>query len=244
MRTDETLVQTTSLETFLDLIEERTPFSFSRWNDGQWNMILGKTEGSTGDGHKYSKVIGDDLRAVLLDRPKYMLGLQGLSCASLRTGMADRFGKLVKNWIHDNGIENLTWFDADIFALASVENKLDPIIQALSGREVVVVGPKHMKKLPFASHFVPIPKTDTYYEKRRIIEQIEGILGDLEPSVIALSAGWTANLIIAEMHPTFGDKHTFIDFGSVWDPYVGVFSRMYMKKDSFKNSFNSRSFLR
>ncbi len=227
MRTDETLVQTISLETFLNLIEERTSFSFSRWNDGQWRMILGKTEGQTGDRHKYSKVIGDDLRAVLLDKPKYMLGLQGLS-------LRGNLGKRVKNWIHDNDIEDLTWFDADIFHRASMENRLDPIIQALSGREVIVVGPKHMEKLPFASHFVPIPKTDTYYEKRRIIEQIEGILKDLEPSVVSLSAGWTADLIVAKMHPTFGDKHTFIDFGSVWDPYVGVFNRGYMKLDSFK----------
>ncbi len=228
MRTDETLIQPTSLEVFVNLVEEGKPFSFSRWCDGHWRQILGRTCGGTGDGHKYAKEIGDDLRAVLLDRPKYMLGLQGLS-------LRGSLGKRVKSWIHDNGIEDLTWLDADIFHRASMENRLDPIIQGLSGREVIAVGPKHMEKLPFASHFVPIPKTDTYYEKRRIIEQIEGILKDLEPSVVSVSAGWTANLLIAEMHPTFGDKHTFIDFGSVWDPYAGVYSRSYMKSDSFKS---------
>lgn len=227
MRTDETLVQPTSLEIFVNLLEEEKPFSFSRWCDGHWHMILGKTKGSTGDGHKYAKKIGDDLRSVLLGRPEYLLGIQGLSLRGL-------FGKQVRSWIQDEGIEDLQWFDADAFHHACRDNELAPVIQLLLNRKVVVVGPKRMESLPFTSNFVPIPKTDTYYEKQRIINQVADILEESDQAIVSVSAGWTANLLISELYPAFGNRHTFIDFGSVWDPYVGVYSRGYMKKDSFK----------
>lgn len=227
MRTDETLVQPTSLEIFVNLLEEEKPFSFSRWNDGQWMMVLGVTEGCTGDGHKYAKEIGDDLVDVLLRRPKYMMGIQGLS-------LRGSLGKKVRPWIQDAGIEDLRWFDADVFHHACRDNELAPIIQLLLNRKVIVVGPGRMESLPFVSNFVPIPETDTYYEKQRIINQVADILEEPEPVVVSISAGWTANLLISELYPTFGSRHTFIDFGSVWDPYVGVYSRGYMKKGSFK----------
>lgn len=220
------LVKTMLIEDFTILLESASPFSFSRWNDGQWRMVLGKVDGGTGDGHKYAKVIGDDLRAVLLGRPDYMLGLQGLS-------IRGSLGKGVKAWLQETGLENLQWVDADVFHHASLDNTIGPLVQQLSDREVVVVGPEHMRHLSFTSHFVQIPQTGAYYERRRIIDQVAALL-DEDPIVVSVSAGWTANLLISELYPRFGDKHTFIDFGSVWDPYAGVYSRGYMKKDTFE----------
>lgn len=227
MRTEEALVQPTSLDLFVNLVEEGKPFSFSRWNDGHWRQILGRTSGGTGDGHKYAKEIGDDLKDVLLGRPSHMLGIQGLS-------LRGDLGKRVRSWIQDARIEDLQWFDADVFHHACRDNKLATMIQLLLNRKVIVVGPPRMESLPFASNFVPIPKTDAYYEKRRIITKVADILEGTEPAVVSISAGWTANLLISELYPAFGNRHTFIDFGSVWDPYVGVLSRGYMKRDSFK----------
>ena len=220
------LVQPMAIEAFTALLEGASPFSFSRWNDGQWRMVLGKVDGGTGDGHKYAKVIGDDLRAVLLDRPEYIIGLQGLSTRG-------NLGKVVKAWLQETGLENLLWVNADVFHHASRDNTIGPLVQQLVDREVVVVGPEHMKRLPFTSHFVSIPQTDAYYERHRIIDQVADLLGG-DPLVVSVSAGWTANLLISELYPSFGDKHTFIDFGSVWDPYVGVYSRGYMNKGNFK----------
>jgi len=217
----------TSLEVFVNLVAGENPFSFSRWNDGQWRMVLGVTKGQTGDGHKYAKEIGDDLVDVLLGRPEYMLGIQGLS-------LRGSLGEKVRPWIEDAGIEDLRWFDADVFHHACRDNKLAPMIRLLLERKVIVVGPPRMESLPFASKFVSIPKTDTYYEKQRIINQVAAMLQGSEPAVVSISAGWTANLLISELYPRFGDRHTFIDFGSVWDPYVGVYSRGYMKKGNFK----------
>ncbi len=218
----------TSLEVFVNLVAGGNPFSFSRWNDAQWRMVLGVTKGRTGDGHWYSKDSGDDLRDVLLGRPEYMLGISGLS-------LRGNLGNQVRPWIEDAKLEDLRWFEADVFHHACRDNILAPMIRLLSERKVIVVGPPRMESLPFADEFVSIPKTDTYYEKQRIINQVaDSILRTSEPAVVSISAGWTANLLISELYPTFGNRHTFIDFGSVWDPYVGVFSRGYMKKGNFK----------
>jgi hypothetical protein len=228
MRIGETLVEEVSLPSFVELLAAGETFSFSRWNDAQWNMILGKEEGRTGDGHVYSKEIGDALRAVILDRPEYMVGMQGLS---LRL----RLGERVQEWIEETGLEDLRWCNADVFHYASMANVMCPLIEQLKKLKVVVVGPQQMKLLPFASHFVPIPPTDAYYDRRRIIDQTARILRKQKgPIVVSVSAGWTANLLISELHPVFGHKASFVDFGSVWDPYVGVHSRGYMRESDFK----------
>jgi len=105
-------------------------------------MVLGVTEGRTGDGHKYAKEIGDDLVDVLLGRPEYMLGIQGLS-------LREPLGNKVRPWIQNAGIEDLRWFDADVFHHACRDNELAPMIQLLLNRKVIVVGPPRMESLPF-----------------------------------------------------------------------------------------------
>jgi hypothetical protein len=42
--------------------------------------------------------------------------------------------------------------------------------------------------------------------------------------VVAFSAGMVSNLLIHELS---GREATLIDFGSVWDPYVGLATRNY-----------------
>lgn len=187
------MIQKTTVDIFTSLLDGGSPFSFSRWNDGHWNMVLGKVEGRTGDGHRYAKEIGDDLRRVLTDRPKYMLGLQGLS-------MRGTLGRKVEAWIQEHELEDLSWYDADVFHKANADNTMGPMIQRLEDMSVLAVGPEHLKKLPFVSHFVSIPFKDAYYSRSSIREEVISHLSSAE--LVLLSAGWTSNLLIHELYPT------------------------------------------
>ena len=214
----------TPIRIFTDMLAAGTPFSFSRWNDGQWNMVLGKTEGTTGDGHAYAKVIGDHLTSILLSGPEYMMGMQNLSIKGKR-------GERVVSWVRKN-LPSMKWYDADAIHHASMRGELRGLIDLLDKKRVVVLGPEHMRELPFCNGFVPIPPTDAFYARDELYDELGALLDD-EPTIVSMSAGWTTNVLIDQLHKVHGGVHTFIDMGSVWDPYVGVFSRGYMKGREF-----------
>jgi hypothetical protein len=52
------------------------------------------------------------------------------------------------------------------------------------------------------------------------------------PTLVSISAGMSAELILDALYLRFGDAHSFVDFGSLWDPLVGVYSRKYMRTNS------------
>ena len=48
-----------------------------------------------------------------------------------------------------------------------------------------------------------------------------------ENIVFGLSASMTSNVIIDELYDTIGDKCWMIDFGSIWDAFIGDKTRSY-----------------
>jgi len=48
--------------------------------------------------------------------------------------------------------------------------------------------------------------------------------------VFGLSASMATNVIVDELYDVIGDRCTMIDFGSIWDPFVGVMSRSYHRE--------------
>ena len=45
--------------------------------------------------------------------------------------------------------------------------------------------------------------------------------------VFGFSASMATNVIVDELHSVVGDKCWMIDFGSIWDPFVGNITRSY-----------------
>ena len=48
--------------------------------------------------------------------------------------------------------------------------------------------------------------------------------------VFGLSASMATNVIVDELYDVIGDKCFMIDFGSIWDPFVGKMSRSYHRE--------------
>lgn len=215
------------LDTFVDLIQKREPFAFTRWGDGEWWSILGRTEGQNVDGLAYDPALGEDLRRVLTDRPPYMLGLQDLAL--------EIFAGEVEQWLTERALDELDWINAAVFHGASRDGNLGPFLDTLrAAPRLVVVGPPHLAALePLLGYhtFVKVPPHDSYRAKDVLLTELVAIAATLpKGAVFSISAGMTANILIDALTKTnAGKRLILLDIGSLWDPYAGVKSRVYMQ---------------
>jgi hypothetical protein len=220
-------IEQRSLDAFISLIRSRQPFALSRWGNGEWDSVFGRTEGTNRSGHHYFPKMGSDLKDLLLSRPSYMLGMQNLALR-LYEGQ-------IESWLEEHGLDELDWINADVFHKASAKGRLLPLVEALrEAPGLAIVGPAHLRKLENFlgfQEFVEVPLPDCYLSKDRTLKQVKSIAKSLpDGSVISVSAAMPANLMIDSIvkSPT-GSRLLLIDFGSLWDPYAGVKSRSYMQ---------------
>lgn len=200
----------------VDDLKSNKAFKFSRFGDGEWNCIFGKL-GVNCDGHKYFPELGTALRKVVLSEPNYTVGLQPLSMSYDRTEQIKEFcGGLKINWVN-----------ADVLHNASIDGELDKFVNALRGRYVILVGPAHLSSF-FVNcvHILTLP-LNCWIEYEAIQQQIAFHIEGVNNAVVLFAASMMSEVLIHD----FADyPHTFIDIGSVLDPYCGVNSRRYHYK--------------
>jgi len=204
-------------------------FSFSRWGDGEWAALLTKRPGKVNcDGHRYFAELSEDLRAVLAERIRqpeqydYWVAMQDLA---LRV-----YGGDIRRWLEQAG-SGLEWRCADVFHRASLSGQLQPLLDAMAAKPLLIVGPPHLRalreRLPYR-HFVEVPAKNCYTDLARIIREVKAVHALAEkPLVVSLSASMPAEVIIHRLYPYLKADSFLLDFGSLWDPYVGVRSRKY-----------------
>jgi hypothetical protein len=188
-------------------IASSTPISFSRWGDGEWFNIE-KRPGSNCDGNIYYPDLGDALKAVASVKQPYYMGKQkATGCYSA----ADDFDQ---DWIH-----------SDIFHWASIEGQLDLLWNSLKDPFVVYIGNDDLKTLPFINGFINIPPNNVWLQRDKLMEIIKGTIKDRHTTYL-FSAGMATNVFIDELY-RFNSENSYIDVGSVFDPYVGKCTRSY-----------------
>ncbi len=208
-------------------IAKRIPFAFSRWGDGEWSAVLGRGKCNT-DKQFYTPELRADLARVLEDRPAYLLGLQPAAVRLL--------GAEIAAWLAARGFWPV-WDDSDVWHRASKRGDLGSLVKALQGRSVVMVGPARLRALglfPVAA-FVEIPEHGAHGTMTAMRSSLAAALERVGPDpVVALAAGMCANILIHDYcgHAPVAiapPRTTWIDFGAVWEPYVGVANRTYHK---------------
>lgn len=196
-------------------IERREPVTFTRFGDGEWNAIFGK-EGHNGDKHQYFKGMGERLREIVQNKREgnYFYGLQPLS--------NNKFENKIRK-VSDSSIE---WHNADCLAIASINQKVDRYFNAIKRSKLMMVAPGYLRNFGGYDEFVEVPTVDCWLQKDEIVEEVKRKLSN-EYTVVSVVASMAANVIVDELYQVYGDTHTFIDAGSVYDPYVGVITRKY-----------------
>jgi hypothetical protein len=200
----------------IDHLKSGKPFKFSRFGDGEWNCIFNK-QGHNCDGHSYFPDLGASLRRVILSQPGYIVGIQPLSMSYERTDQIKDFCK---------GL-NINWVNADVLHNASIDKKLHQFIDALKGKYIIVVGPAHLAGFFVNCVHIVVPGKNCWLEYENIRQQIEFHVDGVNNAVVLLAASMMSEVLIDD----FADHHhTFIDIGSVLDPYCNVKSRRYHHK--------------
>jgi hypothetical protein len=170
----------------------------------------------------WSQALRNDLRRVLLN-PKE-------ECFYCIAGaVVGRWGAWAERWLCENAI-NVEWFDAGTLSNAAASRQIQPFVDALNTRRLVMVGPSYLSDPPFLklSRFVEVPSTDAYAAKDEVLKAVlQGIKPD---DVLLVSAGMLAEIICYEG----AGLATFIDCGSVWDIYVGRKSRGSHRRYEFE----------
>lgn len=209
-----------SKSTFDGMLQDLTimrNFKFARFGDGEANCMKGK-KGHNCDGHEYFPDLGLKLRDVLEDKPKYMIGIQPLLVATDQA--------FVKKYF-----TGLDIYDADVLHSASIDGRIAEFMAALLGRRILFVGPSHLMALADKFHeilgakLIDVPKKNCWEKYEDIIESIEQEL--TKDCVVLLSCGMMAECVI---HHFKDYDATFIDTGSVFDPFCNVLSRSYHHK--------------
>jgi len=209
---------------YLEKLRKREPFSLSRWGEAEWNSVLRlrPEQAVNCDGHRFFRTMGGQLARALKDLPAYYVAMQPLALRLM--------GGRIEQWFAENSID-LPWHDADVFHEASKRGEIDKIFEALRETDnLIVVGPEHLRQLsryvPYRE-FVLIPDRNCFLCLDEVQDRIlRACVKVRKPAVISISAGMPANLMVHNLFPKIGQQSFLIDFGSLWDPYCGVHSRM------------------
>lgn len=195
-----------------ELIRMNIQFKFARYGDGEIFCMDGR-KGHNCDKHEYFPDLGKALRDGV-QKADYMVGIQPLSVA----------------YFHNiSYFSHLSLYNADVLHNASIQGRLFELLEACAGRPVIIVGPKHLEF--FTNLLIETPPLNCWLKYEEICTQLEDKLKWLDPigdatcqAVVFLCASMMSEVIIDR----FKDWNaTFIDCGSVFDPYVGVKSRRY-----------------
>lgn len=203
-------------EEFIESIVSETPFAFSRWGDGEW-LNIRKSPGSNCDGNLYYHDLGDALAEIVETRKDYILGFQDTQ------------------WRLPSDVDKYPdqdWVDADVFHKASMENRLQPLMDSLQSRRIVYIGNKDLKGLPFIDEFIEIPESNVWLEREQVLKSIKETINSEVSKVYCFSAGMATNVFIDRLWK-YNREQTYIDVGSVFDPYVGKITRKYHRHLNF-----------
>lgn len=192
-------------------------FSFSRFGDGEWKAIMG-VNGMNCDKHIYFKDMGDALHNVLINNPKYDIGLQPLAY------------RIFKNVIDDYiSYYNLTFCDSDILHKASIKGLLESFFDAIKNRNIMLIAPSRLMFLREINLKVgiTIPEINCWNSYKDTLRKIlEEITDDM---VLLYSSSMMSNVLIDDVYNIHQNKVTQIDCGSLFDPYINLSTRSYHK---------------
>ena len=206
---------------FIEKIEKNEPFSFSRYGDGEWNAVFNKG-GQNCDGHQYFPEMGKRLKNIVISNPKYNMGLQN---------MAKRLsGPQIDDLLMKNKVD-IEWSNSDILHHASIKGKLSRLFETLNGKNIVMVGPKHLRqtsKLFPYEQFIEVQKKNCWEKYKHTNYLVTtAVKKDADMKVVLFCASMMSNVLVDDMYKNFGNEHFFLDVGSIFEPYLGLSIRSY-----------------
>ena len=216
------------LDKYLNKLNAGKFFSFSRIGDGEFLSILGANR-TNSSGHQLGlPELKKRLTNVILNPGKYMYATR------FNALFTEVNNKNMYTFLKENN-SKIKWYDCKIFSRANKFGDLYPVINQLNKMNVVFIGNSKLRpinKFLQYNDFIEIPYKQCFSATEKVKQKILDYCNkkNYKPTVFAFSASVATCVMIHELYPLIGDKCWLIDFGSVWDVYVGEKSRRYLKK--------------
>lgn len=238
-------------ESLLDDIEHDRTFSYVRYGDGEIKWILGEVF-SNSSGHQTIPEGVDALRHTLAVSPQRRTDRFHYATGNIswkRNGLYDERNYAFLRWLKDHDRLGIEWTKSLVWAnplvLSARAGRLFPLLPVVRRKHVVIVGPPHLHNrvvirrqypirsladvVPSIRRFIDVPAVDCWTEHDRVRADVLRAYEEIpdRPLLFGFSAAYLSNVLIHELHDIIGDDCWLIDFGSIWEPYVGVGIRNY-----------------
>lgn len=204
----------------LKKLDDKTPFSLSRRWDWEWLSVFGcDINHYAADWTLYYPEIWEELNKIIDSEPNYYMWMQQLAM--------DYMWDKIKERIKDKNINRI---EADILHCQSQIGNIQMFTDALAKNDVIFVWPerlKDVKKLVNYKEYLEIPLKTAFLERDRIENELRVLLNDRDHTVVLFAAASLSNYLIDRLYKDYWDKHTFIDIGSLFEPYVWLSTRQY-----------------
>lgn len=187
-------------------------FALARYGDGEMLCASG-AKGENCDKHQYYPGLGHALRKILNKPQEYVMAAQ-----PKEHGLYNDAEKYPQDWT-----------DADVMHRASERGEIRQMVDALSHRKIVVIGNANMQKLNQfirITHFIEVPMINAWAFYQKFMPNVLNYALKNDNYVFLFMSGMVSNVLIDKCYRA-NKNNTYLDCGSVFDPYIGRKSRKY-----------------
>lgn len=218
------ITQDNNADFYIDKVYNKEHFSFTRWGDGEWLCANGQ-RGENCDGHQYFPELRNGLRAALINNKPYYKAIWPTTHGQIQKNLP-----LIQRVIDNLGC-SIKWANAIVWEDLVIREGIDKLKKALETRNFVIVSnaPKRQLQIKYVD-FIEVPAINCFLEKDRIKSEMINVSSKYEDVVFGLSASMMTNVIVDELYDSIGSNSTMIDFGSIWDVFVGNPTRSYHRE--------------
>lgn len=206
-----------------DLLKNKTPFSFSKYADGEYSILVNENITNC-DNWTYNSQTDEIYRQELLDSFRfnedgYYVGISCPCCISMND----------VQWMRDNvGVnkDHLTW--ANIFVNGNYNNFKANFIPEFNNHKIILVANEYatIRNLPFEiEDFIPISKT-AWKENFNLVEELPK--KQYKDKLFLFCAGPLGNMLAAKMWK-YNKNNIYLDIGSTLNPWLIGSNRGYLR---------------
>lgn len=227
-----------ALSHYVSLLEKREPFSFARYGDGEFLVILGFVGIKNSNGCTFTQALRDDLLDVLRDASPYHHGMLRVALSFKR--VPDATGKIhefkgrerISKFLEDMDCQ-IKWVGGDILLENALKGNLFPLIQQIREYRVLYVGNERLRGInmrgagffPYVS-YIEVPPQNTHTVKDQIVRRVLDAIQTHRIDFVGWSSGLAAKVMINDVYKSTGGQVTQIDFGSIFDGYFSPLSHI------------------
>jgi len=229
---------------FIRKLDNNEPFSYARYNDGEFICLFGDTPDSANvDKHQYFPKMRDEMLTALTKPSNWEDSRNGtyffqLGMWIFEGPQAKKYFAWMQKFLNENPKLSMKFLPKDPFVrmFQNYEKLFKQLLVSLNRKHLVMVGPEYIKELKVLTgikHHIVVPEKNCYLEQDRIQQEIQEYVAQHgnETLVFLFSTSMMANTLIDRLHSKYKRKHFLLDMGSVWDNFIpGRESRTYMTK--------------